>query len=304
MVTKKFHGVIPPIPTILFQNGNMDEKGTQNLIDFLIDSKVHGLFFNGSGGEFSQMTIEIRKKVAEFGVEYVNGRLPTLVGTGSPSTLETISLCEHAKEIGADGVVIINPYYWKLSEEALYKHYSSIANNVDIPILLYNFPTLTGQNITPDLAYKLAMNHQNIVGIKQTVEEAERTRDMILEVKSERIDFQIFSGFDDHFLHTLATGGDGSIPLTASFAPELSVGMYEAFRRGEYPKVMEFHQKLSTLLQLYRVDSPFINVVKEAIKLRGIDISTEMLPPLRSLNEDKKALLIELLPKYLPDIFT
>src|SRR5690625_5003838 len=101
MVTKKFHGVIPPIPTILFQNGNMDEKGTQNLIDFLIDSKVHGLFFNGSGGEFSQMTIEIRKKVAEFGVEYVNGRLPTLVGTGSPSTLETISLCEHAKEIGA-----------------------------------------------------------------------------------------------------------------------------------------------------------------------------------------------------------
>ena len=109
----RFHGVIPPVSTIVDQNECLDEKGMKNLIDFLIESKVNGLFFLGSGGEFSQMSTSLRKKVAEFAVQYVNGRLPVLIGTGTPSTKETISLSMHAKEIGADGIVVIKPYYWR-----------------------------------------------------------------------------------------------------------------------------------------------------------------------------------------------
>lgn len=298
-----FQGVIPPIPTVLYNDGNLDEKGMKNLIDFLIDSEVHGLFFNGSGGEFSQMTIELRKKVAKFGVEYVNGRVPVLIGTGSPSGLEAFSLSVDAENIGADGIVVINPYYWSMSEDNLYKYYSDIANNVGIPVLLYNFPSLTGQSLTANFVNRLATDHKNIVGIKQTVEEVSLIRDMILEVKTERPDFSVFCGYDDHILHTLASGGDGSIPLTASFVPELSVGIYNAFNLRKFDKVLELHSKLSPLLQLYQIDTPFVNVAKEAIKLRGINISTEMLPPLTSLDKEKKDILASKLAMYLPDIY-
>jgi 2-dehydro-3-deoxy-D-pentonate aldolase len=284
---KQFHGVVVPVPTILNKD-RIDEKGMGNLIDFLIDSKVDGLFFLGSGGEFAQMPIELRKIVAEFATKYVNGRVPVLIGTGTPNTNETISLSLHAKQAGADGVVIINPYYYKLTEEGLFQHYAEIAENIDLPIIFYNYPELTGQDLTPEFVLKLVKKYPNFVGIKDTVVAVGHTREMIQIVKSEVPDFCVFSGYDDHFLNNLSLGGDGSIPLTASFAPELSVGIYQAFKQGKYGKAIELHQRLAPLLLLYKLDSPFMNVAKEAILLRGIEISTDVLAPSRSLSEEKK----------------
>ncbi|MDQ0218183.1 dihydrodipicolinate synthase family protein [Peribacillus cavernae] len=285
----KFHGIIPPVSTILHKDGCLDEKGMENLIDFLIDSKVDGLFFLGSGGEFSQMSVELRKEVAEFAIQYVNGRLPVLIGTGSTSTKEAILLSLHAKEAGADGVVIINPYYWVLSDENLFQHYADIAENVKMPILLYNFPALTGQDLSPEFVLKLARVYPNIVGIKETVESVAHTREMILTVKSEINDFAVFSGFDDHLLNTLSLGGDGSIPATANFAPELSTGIYQAFKQGNYGQAIELHRKLAPLPTLYKLDSPFVSVVKEALCQRGIEVSKDVLAPARPLNDEKKA---------------
>lgn len=303
VVQSKFHGVIPPIPTILYKDGTLDENGMKRLIDFLIESKVHGLFFNGSGGEFSQMTVEMRKKLAEFAVKYVNGRVPVLIGTGALGTMETVSLTRHAIEIGADGVVIINPYYWSMSEEVLFHHYRTVAEIANIPIIIYNFPTLTGQNLSPELVYKLAMNHSNIVGIKDTIEDVSHIRDILLKVKENRPDFSVFAGFDDHLLQTLVNGGDGSIPLTSSFVPELSVGIYEAYKSGNYEEAIKLHKRLSPILQLYQLETPFINVAKEAIKLRGIEISTEMLAPLQQLSNEKKEVLAKQLSTLLPEIY-
>jgi 2-dehydro-3-deoxy-D-pentonate aldolase len=295
----KFHGVIPPVSTILHKEGDLDEKGMGNLIDFLIDSKVDGLFFLGSGGEFSQMSVELRKKVAEFATKYVNGRVPVLIGTGSASTKEAILLSLHAKEIGADGIVVINPYYWKLSEDNLFLHFADIAENVNLPILLYNFPTLTGQDLSPEFVLKLVKSYPNIVGIKETVESVAHTREMIFTVKSIRPDFAVFSGYDDHFLNTLSLGGDGSIPATANFAPELSTGIYQAFKQGNYGQAIELHRKLASLLLLYKLDSPFVNVVKEALFLRGIDVSRDVLAPARPLGDEKKEYLKKVLNQVL-----
>ncbi|MFC4025188.1 dihydrodipicolinate synthase family protein [Oceanobacillus longus] len=299
----KFHGIIPPIPSVLYKDGTVDEEGQKNLIDFLIDAGVHGLFFTGSSGEFSQMYKETRKKIAEVGIKHINRRVPVLVGTGTPNTLETIELSQHAKEIGADAVVLINPYYWKLTEQGLFDHYSEIASNVDLPIILYNFPTLTGQDLTPDFVYKLAMSHENIIGIKETVEDVGHIRDMIYKLKKARPEFVIFSGYDDHLLHNLATGGDGAIPLTSSFLPEASVGLYEAFQNKDYEEVFNWHHKLSQLIQLYQIDTPFVNVAKEAIKLRGVEISTELLPPLRSLNKEGQQEMTKKLKEFFPDFY-
>ncbi|AYE53689.1 dihydrodipicolinate synthase family protein (plasmid) [Priestia megaterium NCT-2] len=298
-ILTKFHGVIPPVSTIIDANECLDEKGMKNLIDFLIESKVNGLFFLGSGGEFSQMSTSLRKKVAEFAVEYVNGRLPVLIGTGTPSTKETISLSMHAKEIGADGIVVINPYYWPLSEDNLFQHFAQIAEKVDIPTLLYNFPALTGQDLSPEFVLKLVESYPNIVGIKETVDAVAHTREMILTVKAAHPDFAVFSGYDDHFLNTLSLGGDGSIPGTANFAPELSTSIYQSFMEKNYAHAIETHRLLSSLLSLYQIDKPFVSVIKEALSLRGVEISTNMIAPARRLNEEKKEQVKKILNQVL-----
>lgn len=284
----QFRGIIPPVPTIFDNTGKIDCKGMEQLIDFLIDSGVHGLFFLGTGGEFSQMSIEERKELAAFATDYVNGRVPVLIGTGSPNTREVISLTQHSKEIGADGVVIINPYYWTLTAENLFRHYGIVAEAVDIPILLYNFPTLTGQDLTPDMILKLAKSYPNIVGIKDTIDSAGHIREIILKVKSERPDFSVFAGYDDHLWNTLSLGGDGAIPASCNFAPELTVGIYNAFQSKDYQKGIELHQKLAYLPLIYKLDSPFANVIKEAIYMRGLHISTYVLPAAEPLDNDKK----------------
>lgn len=292
-----FKGIIPPVSTIFDQKGNLDRQGTGLLIDFLIDAGVDGLFFLGTGGEFSQMSFEQRKEVAEFAVEYVKGRLPVLIGTGSTSTDEVIALSLHAKEVGADGVVVINPYYWTLSDDNLYAHYAKIAEAVDLPILLYNFPNLTGQDLTPSFVHKLAVAYKNIVGIKETVDTAGHIREIILKVKPERPDFSVLAGFDDHLLNTLALGGDGVISASGNFAPELTIGIYKAFNEGNLAKAVELHRQLAPVPLMYKLDSPFVSVIKEAIALRGLAVSTYVLPPASPLSEAKKEELKEILQR-------
>ncbi|MFS0638503.1 4-hydroxy-tetrahydrodipicolinate synthase [Mesobacillus foraminis] len=291
----KFEGIIPPVSTILDQEGNLDQNGMGLLIDFLIESDVDGLFFLGTGGEFSQMSAEQRKEIAQFAVDYVDRRVPVLIGTGSTSTKEVIELSRHAEQAGADGVVVVNPYYWSLSQEHLFEHYSEIARSVELPILLYNFPNLTGQDLSPDLVLRLADTHDNVVGIKETVDTAGHIREMILKVKKKHPRFSVLCGFDDHLLNTLALGGDGAISASANFAPQLTIGIYQAFKQGNYEKAVELHQRLAPLPLMYQLDSPFANVVKEAIKLTGLDISTSVLPPSRKLSEEKIQKLRELL---------
>jgi dihydrodipicolinate synthase/N-acetylneuraminate lyase len=140
------------------------------------------------------MNIEERKEVAAFSIKYENGRVPVLVGTGSPSTREVIELSKHSQQLGTDGVVVINPYYWQLSEENLFGHYSDIAKAVGLPIILYNFPHLTGQDLSPELVLRLVDEHSHIVGIKETVDQAGHIREMILKVKRKHPHFSMLAG--------------------------------------------------------------------------------------------------------------
>ena len=233
------------------------------------------------------MSVAERKKTAEFTVRYVNGRVPVLIGTGGTNTREVIELSRHAEQAGADGIVVINPYYWVLTEENLYKHYSEIAEAVKLPLLLYNFPNMTGQDLTPDFVLRLVDQHANVVGIKETIDSIGHISGMITKVKSKHPDFAVFCGFDNHLLNTLQMGGDGSITASVNFAPQLSVGIYQAFRKGDLAEAGELQKRLSLLPNIYNIDSPFVNAVKEATKLCGLDVSTDVLPPSRPLSLDK-----------------
>ncbi|MEH0875061.1 dihydrodipicolinate synthase family protein [Pectobacterium cacticida] len=284
-----FTGIIPPVSSIFTDDGLLDVAGMQRVIDRLIAAGVDGLFFLGTGGEFSQMSTAERMALAEAVVPMVDRRVPVLIGVGSTNTREAVALSQHAEAIGADAVVAINPYYWHITEENLMEYYGAIATAVSLPVILYNFPTLTGQDLYPALVKRLADAHHNIVGIKDTIDSVAHLRDMIVTVKPAHPNFSVFCGFDDHLLNTLLMGGDGAISASANFAPELSVGIYQALRQGQLAEALAMHKTILQLPRLYQIDSPFVNVVKEAMVLVGMDISTTCLAPTQPLNSEQKA---------------
>lgn len=289
--TALFTGIIPPVSTIFTADGQLDKHGTAALIDDLIAAGVDGLFFLGSGGEFSQLNAEERKTIARFAIDHVDRRVPVLIGTGGTNARETLELSQHAQQAGADGIVVINPYYWKVSEANLIRYFEQVADSVTLPVMLYNFPALTGQDLTPALDKTLADSRSNIVGIKDTIDSVAHLRSMIHTVKSAHPHFTVLCGYDDHLFNTLLLGGDGAISASGNFAPQVSVNLLKAWRDQEVAKAAEYHQILLQIPQMYQLDTPFVNVIKEAIVLCGRPISTYVLPPASPLWNRSKAQL-------------
>ncbi|ELT9609336.1 TPA: dihydrodipicolinate synthase family protein [Raoultella planticola] len=293
--TVQFSGIIPPVSTIFTADGQFDKPGTAALIDDMIAAGVDGLFFLGSGGEFSQLNADERKAIADFAIAHVDRRVPVLIGTGGTNARETIELGQHAQQAGADGIVVINPYYWKVSEPNLIRYFQQVADSVTLPVLLYNFPALSGQDLTPALVKTLADSRSNIVGIKDTIDSVAHLRSMIETVKSAHPHFSVLCGYDDHLFNTLLLGGDGAISASGNFAPQISVKLLQAFRDGNLAEAARYHQTLLKIPQLYQLDTPFVNVIKEAIVLCRRPISTHVLPPSSPLDEAKKRQLKTLL---------
>lgn len=275
----KFKGIIPPMVTIFNEDGSLDWEGNKVVIDYLIKGGVHGIFVLGSAGEFTHLSISERKEYAEFAVNYINGRVPVLVGTGHSNTREVVELSRHAQSIGADGIVVVTPYYWGLSEENLFNHYKTIAGSVDLPIIIYHFPNLTGQQLPAGLVARMVKEMPNIVGIKDTIDSIAHIRDLVLTVKEVNPEFSVLAGFDHHLFNTLAMGGDGAIPGTANFAPEISVGVYENFMAGQYAEALKLNKTLIRLSMIYGLDLPAIGVIKEGLKLQGVPVKTYVRQP-------------------------
>ncbi|WP_341348063.1 dihydrodipicolinate synthase family protein [Paenibacillus sp. FSL H3-0469] len=270
-------GVFPPVPTILDSAGKFDRAGMKLLIDRLIEQGVHGMLFLGTAGEFTLFTAEQREEIAEACLEYTNSRIPAWIGTGSNTVAETLRLSRHAAEHGATGIVIMNPYYYKLSEEALFAHFAAVLEAVDVPLMLYNFPAMTGQDLSPAFVARLAAHYPNVLGIKDTVDQLSHIRQMIMQVKAVSPDFSVFCGFDEYLLPTLAAGGDGAIAASANFAPELMLGVYDSFQKGDLAGVLAFQKRLIEIPALYAIDDPFVASIKEAVRLSGLPVSTHSL---------------------------
>ena len=293
--TVQFSGIIPPVSTLFTADGKLDEQGSAALIDHMIDAGVDGLFFLGSGGEFSQLNTAERKAIAEFAIAHVNRRVRVLIGTGGTNARETIELSQHAQQAGADGIVVINPYYWKVSEANLIRYFEQVADSVTLPVILYNFPALTGQDLTPQLVKTLVDSRANIVGIKDTIDSVAHLRSMVLTVKAAHPQFVVLCGYDDHLFNTLLLGGDGAISASGNFAPQVSVNLLQAFRDGDLARAAQYHQTLLQIPQMYQLDTPFVNVIKEAISLCVRPVSTHVLPPAGPLDDARKAQLKTLL---------
>jgi 2-dehydro-3-deoxy-D-pentonate aldolase len=298
----KFSGVIPPVSTLFDKEGNFDWKANEELCDYLIENEINGILFLGSMGEFSSLTMEERMVFAERMISYVNGRVPVLIGVGSTSLKETLELSQHAQTAGANGILVVSPFYWKFNEDQLFEFFTSVAKSITIPVLLYNIPLLTGQSLSPDLVAKLAQSCGNIVGIKDTIESLTHIWQVINSVKEKREDFAVFAAFDDLILPALEMGAAGSINGTAVFAPKSSVQLYKNFRIGDFKQALNDHQTLTKLKSIYNVADPLFIGVKEAVHQSVLGYSTGVRPPASPCNENLKQKVNEFLIKNNLDV--
>ena len=262
-----FEGVLPAIITPFKRNParGLDIPGLEQNIGFLLSRGIHGIVPCGSTGESATLTFEEHEKVIRVAVDTVNGKIPVLAGTGSNNTAEAIRLTKAAKDIGADGVLVISPYYNKPNRAGLVKHYTKLAD-LDIPVVVYNVPGRTGQNLEPDLIAELAQ-HPNIVGVKEASGNIGQISRIIEETQD--VDFSVISGDDNITLPIMALGGTGVISVAANVDPARMVAMYEAMKKGDSQKALVLHFALSPLFRSMFIDTNPIPV-KKAVELMGM----------------------------------
>ena len=258
-----FKGAMVAIVTP-FKNDQIDEKALRELIEFQIDNGTDAIVPCGTTGESATLTHEEHDRVIEITIDAVKKRVPVIAGTGSNNTAEALRLTKHAYEAGADGALIVCPYYNRPTQEGLYQHFKTIAESVPIPILPYNIPSRTGVNLIPEMVAKLA-KIKNIVGIKEASGSIKQMSDVINLCDR---DFAVLSGDDIFTLPLMAMGGTGIISVISNVAPADMAGLVDAFAAGDMIRAKALHHKMSAL-----IDALFIEVnpipVKAALALMG-----------------------------------
>jgi dihydrodipicolinate synthase/N-acetylneuraminate lyase len=265
----RFGGIIPPVVTLFDRQGRIDEDAMRAHLDFLIEGGVHGLFVLGSTGETMHLSLEERRAVTALAVRHVNGRVPVLVGCLNTSTEEAVALARHAEEAGADGLVVIPPFYWTPNDAAIERHIGAVAAAVALPVVVYNFPAVVGRSIPAPLVARLASAYENVLGIKETIDSIGHIHEVIARVKPGKPAFSVLCGYEFHLLNTLLSGGDGAIPAVANILPAPSVAIYEHWRAGRLAEAAAVMRERLQLAMLYQLDAPFFVVIKEAMVLLG-----------------------------------
>lgn len=286
-----FHGSLVAIVTP-FKKGKVDEKALGDLIDWQIAQGTHGLVPCGTTGESATLTYEEHERVVAFTIEAAKRRVPVIAGTGSNSTDEAITLTKHAKKAGADGALLITPYYNKPMQEGLYRHYKAVAEAVDLPIVLYNIPGRTCVNMLPPTVARLS-SFKNIVAIKEGSGSLQQVSDVI-QACGERM--TVLSGDDALTLPMMAVGAKGVITVTANIVPKDMAKMVDAFAAGKLAEARKLHYKMSPLFAaLFYETNPI--PVKEALGMMG-KCTAELRLPLCPMAADTREKLSRALKDY------
>ncbi|SDF54080.1 dihydrodipicolinate synthase family protein [Sporomusa acidovorans] len=263
---------LTPVVTAFDAHGNLDCQANKNIYDHLIAGGIDGIVVMGSTGEFFSMTMEQKKELIDIAVNHINKRTKLYIGTSCMSVDDTVALSNYAHAAGADAVMIVSPYYFKLTPASIELFYDEVASKVKADIFLYNFPDRTGHDLTPAIMLNLARRHKNIVGCKDTVTEMSHTRAIIMAMQPEFPDFVVFSGYDENFVHNILCGGGGCIGGLSNLAPELFAAWTRAINAHDFAKIEEIQHQVDFLMGLYDIGTPFIPIVKKAMMLRGIEM--------------------------------
>ena len=265
-----------------FRQGAFDEQSYGELIEFHIANGTHGIVPCGTTGESATLSHAEHERVVALTVEIVNQRVPVIAGTGSNATDEAIAFTRHAKRVGADGALLITPYYNKPTQEGLYQHYAAVAQAVDLPLILYNIQGRTSVNMTPETIARTAQL-PNVVGIKEGSGSLGQVSEIIHQCGEA---FTILSGDDPLTVPMMALGAKGVITVTANVAPKEMANMVNAALAGNFAEARTWHFKLAPLFKaLFYETNPI--PVKEALSIMK-KIDPDIRLPLTRLSSDNR----------------
>lgn len=268
-------GVIPPIVTPVDENENVDVEGLKRVIDHVLDGGVHGIFVLGSNGEFYAFDFENQKLAIETTVKHVNGRVPVYAGASAITTKECIKLVKMAEEAGVDAVTLLPPMFIQPNEKEMFEHFKAIAEATKLPVLLYNNPGKTTNNISVSLIKKLA-EIENVVGVKNTTLDFAQTIQYIDATKHIE-NFKVMGGIDYYVYGVLLHGGTGVVAGTANVAPKLVVEIYEKYMSGDLKGSLEAQYKLIPLRNAFNYGT-FPVVAKDCLNLMGLNVGKSVKP--------------------------
>ena len=257
---------LTPAITLFREDGSLDLESQGKLFDNLIEKGVDGILVEGSSSEFFAMPMD-----------------------------EIVDFSNYCLEQGADAVMILPPYYFRFGAEALLQYYDRLAGKINGPIYIYNFPANTGTSVPAETVLQLAQMHSNIVGIKDTIPGMDHTRELIKVVKSQIPNFEVYSGFDDNFAHNILAGGNGCIAALSNVVPEICAAWAKAFRDNDLAGIAKGQQAIDRLMDLYAIRDPFLPVLKEACRLRGIAASSTGTFPMPNATVEDDARILALL---------
>ncbi|RRJ62791.1 dihydrodipicolinate synthase family protein [Paenibacillus oralis] len=263
---------LTPVVTAFDAEDHLDRQANQNIYDFLIDGGVDGLVVMGSTGEFFAMQDAQKKELIDLAVGHVNHRKKVYIGTACMTVEDTIQLSNYALDAGANGVMIVSPYYFALSDESIEYYYDQVAEAVKGDIYLYNFPARTVHDLSPEVTLYLLRKHKNIKGYKDTVTEMAHTRKLIQTVQNEFPDFMIYSGFEENFAHNVLSGGNGCIGGLSNLYPEVFAEWVNAVNANDLHKIAAIQKIVDKMMELYDIGTPFIPIMKKAMMLRGVQL--------------------------------
>lgn len=289
-MAREIKGIVVPVVTPFHADESINEQGLRQIVNYLVENRVHGLFPSGSQGELWALTTDEKKRVMDVVIEENNGRAFVMPSTGAVTTRESIELTRHAERAGADAVSVITPYFIKPSNAELQEHFERIADAVSIPVLAYSNPDRTGLPIAPSVAAAVARKKANFVGIKDSSGDLTNTATYLEECPP---GFRVFMGRDTMIYAGLTYGCVGAVAATANVAPDVVVGIYEAYLAGDHARALDLQRKLAPLRRAFTLGS-FPVTVKDAMTLMGLPAGP-CRAPIRSLEGAPRERLIAIL---------
>ena len=293
-------GIFTPNITPLDSHGRLDEDNLRQYVDWLIQKGVHGLYPNGSTGEFVRFTPAERKRVIEVVADQTRGRVPILAGAAEANVEETIRACDTYGELGCRAVAIVAPFYYRLAPDGVYAYFKEIADRVSVDVTLYNIP-LFASPIDVATVKRLAIECPRVVGIKDSSGDIPHMMRMISEVRPIRDDFFFMTGWDASLVPMLMVGVDGGTNATSGVVPELTKAIYDACRAQDWERAMQLQYQLLPLFDAMLGTSEFPEGFRRGAKLRGWNLGESRTPlsPLQSTAADKaQARIKELLSGF------
>jgi len=281
------HGVVPPMITVFNEDGTIDEQGTRKHVRFLIDGGVHAISVGGSTGEFIALTLEDRKRLTELVIDEANGKVPVYPGTAHYSTAITIELTKHAQQCGAEGVLIIPPYYLNPPKHDVYNHFRAIREATDISIILYNNVWFAGYEFDP-WEVQMLTEEDVLHGIKCAHGDPWKVH-TIKKLCQDKM--TVYYGHDVNGLEALLCGADGWLTGLVNLTPRLCVNLFEATRKGDLEASRKQWDALIPIVNFVCVNRVnnyphFVQIFKDGLNLIGQQVG-QPLPPLSSLKKEE-----------------